>query len=134
MGLDVQEITATCCGLAGSFGFEAGKRYEVSVAAGEGEHGVLPKIREADLGTIVVADGFSCQTQIEQLTERRGVHLAQVISMALHRGPASVPPEDSVARNGSAPERRKGRILVGAAVAGAAVLAGRAARKKRAKR
>jgi Fe-S oxidoreductase len=134
MGLDVQELTATCCGLAGSFGFEAGERYEVSVKAGEGEHGVLPRIREADLGAVVVADGFSCQTQIEQLTERRGVHLAQALAMAERGGPASIPPEADVQKDGGTRDTRAARIAIGAAVAGAAVVARRAARKKRARR
>ena len=98
IGLDVETIEATCCGLAGSFGFEAGDRYGVSVKAGEGEHGVLPKVRRADLETIVVADGFSCQTQIEQLTERGAVHLSQLLRMALDGGPRIVPPEAGVER------------------------------------
>jgi len=134
MGVDVQEVQATCCGLAGSFGFEAGERYEVSVNAGESEHGIAPRVREADLDTIVVADGFSCQTQIEQLTDRRGVHLAQVLAMASHGGPAKVPPENDVQRDGGTRDRTRARIAIGAALAGAAVAAGRAARKKRASR
>ena len=134
MGVDVQEVQATCCGLAGSFGFEAGERYEVSVKAGEGEHGILPTVREAGLDTIVVADGFSCQTQIEQLTDRRGLHLAQVLTMAAGRGPARVPPESDVQRDGGTRDRSRARIAIGAALAGAAVVAGRAARKKRASR
>ena len=81
LGLDVDELETTCCGLAGSFGFEAGKRYDVSVRVGE--HGVLPKVRAADRQTVVVADGFSCRTQIEQLTDRSAVHLSQVIRKAL---------------------------------------------------
>ena len=81
MGFDVENLETTCCGLAGSFGFEAGKRYDVSVQVGE--HGVLPSVRAADRETVVVADGFSCRTQIEQLTGRRSVHLSQVIAKAL---------------------------------------------------
>jgi hypothetical protein len=43
----------------------------------------LPKVREADSDTLIVANGFSCQEQIAQLTERHALHLAQVIQMAL---------------------------------------------------
>src|SRR5262249_36294762 len=69
IGIDVEALEATtCCGLAGSFGFEAGRRYEVSMQVGE--QGVLPIVRGADPETIIVADGFSCRTQIEQGTGR----------------------------------------------------------------
>jgi hypothetical protein len=62
----------------------------VSVAAGE--HGLLPKVRGLDPGTIVVADGFSCKTQIEQSeTGRRGLHLAQVLKMAHEHGAPGPP-------------------------------------------
>ncbi|MGZ4103842.1 MAG: FAD-binding and (Fe-S)-binding domain-containing protein [Actinomycetota bacterium] len=91
MGVDLQTVTSTCCGLAGSFGFEAGERYEVSIRAGEGEHGVLPKVRAASLETLVVADGFSCRTQIGQQTDRDGIHLAQVLQMALRDGSRTEP-------------------------------------------
>jgi len=134
MGVEVETIEATCCGLAGSFGFEAGERYEVSVKAGEGEHGVLPKVRGADLQTIVVADGFSCQTQIEQLTDRGAVHLSQLLAMALRGGSKTVPPESDMKRDGHTRDRRKARLAIGAALAGATVVAGRAARKRRASR
>jgi FAD/FMN-containing dehydrogenase/Fe-S oxidoreductase len=80
-------ITATvpdsgCCGLAGNFGFEAG-HYEVSKAAGE--RVLLPAVRAASGATAIVADGFSCRTQIAQETDRRPLHLAQVLAAALPR-------------------------------------------------
>ncbi len=96
VGLDLEVLESGCCGLAGSFGFEKGEKYEVSVAAGE--RVLLPRIREAGDGTFVIADGFSCRTQIEHNTERRGLHLAEVIQMAMHEGPAGPSqgrPEDS---------------------------------------
>ena len=68
--------------MAGSFGFEAGDKYEVSVKAGE--RVLLPRVREAGPETLIVADGFSCRTQIEQGTGRRALHLAEVLAMALH--------------------------------------------------
>ena len=71
-----------CCGLAGNFGFERG-HYEVSRAVGE--RVLLPAVRAATGATVIVADGFSCRTQIEQETDRRPLHLAQVLASALPR-------------------------------------------------
>ena len=84
MGLDFQYLDSGCCGMAGSFGFEAGK-YDVSVAVGE--RVLLPAVRAADPGALIVADGFSCREQVAQLTGRGALHLAQVMQMALHEGP-----------------------------------------------
>jgi Fe-S oxidoreductase len=81
LGLDVEILNAGCCGMAGSFGFEAGEKYEVSQRAAE--RVLLPKIREAGPEVLVIADGFSCRTQIEQGSGRGSVHLAQVILQAL---------------------------------------------------
>jgi FAD/FMN-containing dehydrogenase/Fe-S oxidoreductase len=69
-----------CCGLAGNFGFERG-HYEVSAAVGE--RVLLPAVRAASPDTAIVADGFSCRTQIAHGTSRRPVHLAQVLAAAL---------------------------------------------------
>ncbi|MGJ9421989.1 FAD-binding and (Fe-S)-binding domain-containing protein [Aeromicrobium sp. CF3.5] len=65
-----------CCGLAGNFGVEKG-HYEVSVAVAEQQ--LLPAIRDAGPGAIVVADGFSCRTQLTDLTDTAPVHLAQLL-------------------------------------------------------
>jgi len=73
-----------CCGLAGNFGFERG-HYDVSRAAGE--RVLLPAVRAAPPTTLIVADGFSCRTQIGQETDRRALHLAQVLASALPRHP-----------------------------------------------
>jgi Fe-S oxidoreductase len=75
---DVAEPEEGCCGMAGGFGFEAGHRYETSIRIGE--RALLPAVREADASTLVVADGFSCSTQIEQATGRRAMHLAEVLA------------------------------------------------------
>jgi Fe-S oxidoreductase len=69
-----------CCGLAGNFGFERG-HYNVSRAVGE--RVLLPAVRNAAPTTAVIADGFSCRTQIAQGTPRRAVHLAEVLAAAL---------------------------------------------------
>ncbi|MFJ8147133.1 FAD-linked oxidase C-terminal domain-containing protein [Streptomyces sp. NPDC096048] len=74
------ELTGGCCGLAGNFGFEDG-HYEVSAACAEDQ--LLPAVREAPDGAVVLADGFSCRTQLEQLAGVRGRHLAEVLAEAL---------------------------------------------------
>ncbi|WEV78574.1 FAD-binding protein [Janibacter cremeus] len=66
-----------CCGLAGNFGVELG-HYDVSVQVAELQ--LLPAIRQAGTDTVVLADGFSCQTQIADLSEREGVHLVELLS------------------------------------------------------
>ncbi|WP_372593198.1 FAD-binding and (Fe-S)-binding domain-containing protein [Actinotalea sp.] len=75
-GATVQTI-AGCCGLAGNFGMEKG-HYEVSVAVAE--NGLLPALRAAEEGTVLLADGFSCRTQADQLAAAQGVHLAQLLA------------------------------------------------------
>ncbi|MFI1156101.1 FAD-binding and (Fe-S)-binding domain-containing protein [Streptomyces sioyaensis] len=73
-------LTGGCCGLAGNFGFERG-HYEVSVSCAEDQ--LLPAVREATPDTEILADGFSCRTQLEQLGDRPGRHLAEVLAEAL---------------------------------------------------
>ncbi|MET7483415.1 FAD-binding and (Fe-S)-binding domain-containing protein [Streptomyces sp. NPDC005538] len=74
------ELAGGCCGLAGNFGFEKG-HYEVSAACAEEQ--LLPAVREAPEGAVVLADGFSCRTQLEQMAGVRGRHLAEVLAEAL---------------------------------------------------
>ena len=83
MGLDYDLLDSGCCGLAGSFGFSADK-YDVSIRVGE--RVLLPKVQEADDNTLVITNGFSCREQIEHKTNRKGLHLAEVLQMALHEG------------------------------------------------
>ncbi|MGN6606550.1 MAG: FAD-binding and (Fe-S)-binding domain-containing protein [Jatrophihabitans sp.] len=71
-----------CCGLAGNFGVERG-HYEVSEAVAE--TALLPAVREAPHDATILADGFSCRTQLEQLAQVRGYHLAEVLAERLHR-------------------------------------------------
>jgi Fe-S oxidoreductase len=80
-GLDVDVPESGCCGMAGAFGFERGEKYRVSVAAGE--RVLLPRVREADEDTLIVAAGFSCREQISQLTDRTALHPAEVLARAL---------------------------------------------------
>ncbi|MFC8084524.1 FAD-binding and (Fe-S)-binding domain-containing protein [Streptomyces sp. NPDC057340] len=74
------ELSGGCCGLAGNFGFEAG-HYEVSAACAQDQ--LLPAVREAPDGAVVLADGFSCRTQLDQLAGVRGRHLAEVLAEGL---------------------------------------------------
>jgi FAD/FMN-containing dehydrogenase/Fe-S oxidoreductase len=80
LDLDFEILDSGCCGMAGSFGFEKDK-YEVSVQIGE--RVLLPAVRAASDDTLIVADGFSCFQQIEQLTGRRALHIAEVLRMAI---------------------------------------------------
>ncbi|MBA4147076.1 MAG: FAD-binding protein [Verrucomicrobia bacterium] len=80
MGLDFEILDSGCCGMAGSFGFEK-EKYDVSVACGE--RVLLPRVRQADETTLVIADGFSCREQISQLAGRKALHTAQVLQMGL---------------------------------------------------
>jgi Fe-S oxidoreductase len=86
MGLELTIPDSGCCGMAGSFGFERGQRYEVSQACGE--RVILPAVRAAAADTVIVADGFSCREQIGQATSRRPLHLAQVLRLAPAGSPA----------------------------------------------
>jgi Fe-S oxidoreductase len=88
LGVEHHSPEASCCGLAGSFGYEAGEKYEVSVKAGE--RVLLPAVRAATPDTLVIADGFSCRSQIAHGSDRSALHLAQVIQLAL-RGDATTP-------------------------------------------
>ncbi len=81
LGLDFEIPDSGCCGMAGSFGYEAGERYEVSMKCGE--RVILPRVREAGEDTLILADGFSCRAQIAQGTARQPLHLAEVIHMGL---------------------------------------------------
>jgi hypothetical protein len=79
MGVDFELLDSGCCGMAGAFGFEK-EHYEVSISCGE--RVLLPRVREADPDTLVVANGFSCREQIAQTTNRRALHLAELLELA----------------------------------------------------
>jgi FAD/FMN-containing dehydrogenase/Fe-S oxidoreductase len=86
LGLDIEQPEASCCGMAGAFGFEA-SHYDVSMAAGE--RALLPAVRAADRETLVISDGFSCREQIDQGSNRTALHLAEVLAMAIRRRKAA---------------------------------------------
>jgi FAD/FMN-containing dehydrogenase/Fe-S oxidoreductase len=84
MELDLHAPDTGCCGMAGSFGFENDPaKFAVSTACGE--RVLLPAVRGEPKDALIISDGFSCKTQIEQGTARRGLHLAQVIDLALRQ-------------------------------------------------
>lgn len=85
------ETVGGCCGMAGNFGAEQG-HYDISVAVAE--TALLPAVRQHP-NAVVLADGFSCRTQLVQLARRRGVHLAELLLAA-----APDPPGTSHDRNG----------------------------------
>jgi Fe-S oxidoreductase len=96
MGVDFHAPAPGCCGMAGSFGFEA-EKYDVSMAIGELE--LLPAVQKEPADSLIIADGFSCREQISQCTDRHALHLAEVIQMAL--------PDEPQARKGSYPEQAR---------------------------
>ena len=75
-GAQVQRLGG-CCGLAGNFGVEKG-HYEVSVAVADQQ--LRPAVAAAAPDTTILADGFSCRTQLADLTDRHGRHLAQLLA------------------------------------------------------
>ena len=79
-GLAVEAIESGCCGMAGSFGYEAA-HHEVSMRMGE--LALLPAVRAADASTLIVADGTSCRHQIADGAAREALHLARVLERAL---------------------------------------------------
>jgi Fe-S oxidoreductase len=79
-GLKVSTVQTSCCGMAGSFGYEA-EHYDVSMKMAE--LSLLPAIRNAAKQTLLVADGTSCRHQIADGTGREARHVARVLADAL---------------------------------------------------
>jgi FAD/FMN-containing dehydrogenase/Fe-S oxidoreductase len=79
-GLAVEPIETSCCGMAGAFGYER-EHHAVSVAMGE--LALLPAVRAAGAGTLIVADGTSCRHQIRDGAGREALHVARVLAAAL---------------------------------------------------
>ncbi len=78
--LEVETIESSCCGMAGSFGYEA-EHYGVSMKMAE--ESLLPAVRKAGNGAIIVADGTSCRHQIADGAQREALHVARVLALAL---------------------------------------------------
>ncbi|MDQ1654436.1 MAG: hypothetical protein QOI35_3636 [Cryptosporangiaceae bacterium] len=77
-GVTLRDIEPTCCGMAGNFGFE---HYDVAQAVGE--RVLLPAVRSLPDSVTVLADGFSCRTQISQSAGRRALHLAELLAAGM---------------------------------------------------
>jgi FAD/FMN-containing dehydrogenase/Fe-S oxidoreductase len=110
LGVDYEILDTGCCGMAGSFGYHAGEHYDVSVAVAQ--HSLLPKLEQTPDSTLVVADGFSCRGQIEQLEGRKPLHTAQLVQRALREGGRTGP-------EATEPGPRRRRPLAAVAVLGA---------------
>ncbi|MFB6391978.1 FAD-binding and (Fe-S)-binding domain-containing protein [Polymorphospora lycopeni] len=134
VGVDADLLDSGCCGLAGNFGFERG-HYEVSQACAE--RVLLPAVRGAAATDVILADGFSCRTQVEQGAAggRSPIHLAELLRAGLHDGSVPDPPESGWGDRPGPPSRRAGWMAAGlaglAAVGPAAALAVRAAARRR---
>ncbi|HEV7790790.1 MAG TPA: (Fe-S)-binding protein, partial [Pseudonocardia sp.] len=79
-GIETSGMERSCCGLAGNFGFEDG-HYDVSKAVAD--RVLIPAVEGAPDGAVLMADGYSCRTQVQQLAGRRPRHLAEVLAAAL---------------------------------------------------
>ena len=119
MGLETKSPATGCCGMAGAFGFEK-DHFHVSSACGE--RLLLPEVRNATKDTLIITDGFSCREQIGQMTDRKALHFAQVVKMAMERaphGPSGNYPEKSyVTPDPPIPSMAKTVALIGIGLAG----------------
>ncbi len=85
LGIRATVPESGCCGMAGAFGFHP-KHVEVSLKAAESA--LLPAVRVADAGTMIIASGYSCREQIAQGSERQALHIAEVVALAMNRAGA----------------------------------------------
>ena len=84
-GAQVELLDSGCCGMAGPFGFEK-EKYSISTALAN--RVLMPAVERAEKETVIVTNGFSCREQIAQLSNRRAVHLSQVLA----RNATNIPP------------------------------------------
>ena len=100
MGLELDVPDSGCCGMAGSFGFERGEHYEVSVAAGE--RVLLPAVRARRAGTRTWSPTASAAaSRSARATGRKAIHPAELLALALRTGTRGEP------RPGSGPRGRR---------------------------
>ena len=78
--LTVEPVESSCCGMAGSFGYDAAT---IDVSRKMGELSLLPAVRKAPVDALIVADGTSCRHQIHDGTEREAWHVARVLELSL---------------------------------------------------
>jgi len=118
-GAQAEHLESGCCGLAGNFGFQPGHG-KISEACAE--RVLLPRLREAPADAVVLADGFSCRTQIHELDSggREAMHLSELLATG------GAMPQDYAERSCAprpVPPRAGVQLLTLAAAAGAAALA-----------
>jgi Fe-S oxidoreductase len=129
MGMQYDAPADGCCGMAGAFGFERGDHYDVSIACGE--RVLLPAVRKAADEDVIIANGFSCHEQVTQCTDRRPLHVAQVLQLAKRHGgrlPSGRPESEfvrQVAREHRAAAIRTGLFVAAGAAAGLIAYRGR---------
>jgi len=80
VGIEAKPIESSCCGMAGSFGFRP-ETYALSVQAAELK--LLPAVRAAGPDELIIASGYSCREQIDQLSPRKAIHVAEAVAQAL---------------------------------------------------
>ncbi len=125
-GAQAEPLASGCCGLAGNFGFQAG---HADVSRALAERVLLPRLRDADPAAVILADGFSCRTQVHELDSggREAIHLAELLAATQTGELPAAHPERHAARRPAAPGRA-GRLAATAGVlAGAGIAAGAAA-------
>ncbi|MGA6925369.1 MAG: heterodisulfide reductase-related iron-sulfur binding cluster, partial [Desulfosarcina sp.] len=87
MGVQFEEPQQGCCGMAGSFGYiRENYRHSIKIA----EEHLLPAVRQADPDTFIVAEAFSCRTQIKDGTQRRAMHTLELLQIALRQADATL--------------------------------------------
>ncbi|MGI8991335.1 MAG: FAD-binding and (Fe-S)-binding domain-containing protein [Bryobacteraceae bacterium] len=118
-GVDCELPDSGCCGMAGSFGYEA-DHYQVGLDCGE--RVLLPAVRKAPCDELIVTDGFSCREMILQETDRHALHFAQVLQMAIQEGPNG--PSGPMPERRSTTLARTPRVPAAMAAAAAIVAAG----------
>jgi FAD/FMN-containing dehydrogenase/Fe-S oxidoreductase len=130
MGAELEKPDSGCCGMAGAWGYEEA-HYDVSLACAE--RVLLPAVRDTAPATVIVTNGFSCRSQIEQLGPgRQAVHVAQALQLARDHGadgPSGAYPERACRPLQG--RRRRGRTVALAAGASVAAATLAAARKRR---
>ena len=127
-GARAEQLESGCCGLAGNFGFQPGHG---QISRALAEQALLPRIRQAPADTVILADGFSCRTQIHELDSggREAMHLAELLAAASDLDQAH--PETRAAPRPGRPSRAARVAVLSAAAVGAGALGAAAARAVR---
>jgi Fe-S oxidoreductase len=89
LGGDLAAVETACCGLAGNFGLESGHE---KVAIAIAERHIVKTLSGAPSNALIMADGFSCRTQIAAVAGRESRHFAVIVRNALRRGGVPLPP------------------------------------------